>query len=232
MSVKVKLRRSLVRLAEGIPGVLLRKIGNLVRELELRRWMKANGMSLDKVVSRREELFEMVGAEVGTIPVLYMEFGVAKGDATRMWAKLLRHPSTVLHGFDSFEGLPESWTADRPKGMFSTRGVVPAIDDPRVSFFKGWFQDTLPKYEPPRREVIVINMDADLYSSTLFALMALRHIFVKGTYLYFDEFSSSGHEERAFREFVDQTGLRFTLRGGTPNLLHVLFQCTGGDAPS
>lgn len=57
MSIKVKLRRSLVNLAEGMPGVLLRKIGNLVRELELRRWMKANGMSLDKVVSRREELY-------------------------------------------------------------------------------------------------------------------------------------------------------------------------------
>lgn len=60
----------------------------------------------------------MVGAEVGTIRVLYMEFGAAKGDATRMWAKLLRLPSTVLHGFDSFEGLPESWTADGPRGGF------------------------------------------------------------------------------------------------------------------
>ena len=133
-----------------------------------------------------------------------------------------------MHGFDSFEGLPERWLKDRPKGMFSTGGALPDIDDPRVQFFKGWFHETLPAYELPRREVVVVNMDADLYSSTILVLRALRDLFTAGTYLYFDEFASFGHEERAFREFVDETGLRFTFRGGTPDLLHVLFQCAAG----
>jgi len=56
-------------------------------------------------------------------------------------------------------------------------------------------------------------------------LRSISQVFRNGTYLYFDELSCYGHEERAFREFVEQTGLRFVLRGETENLLHVFFQC-------
>ena len=35
------------------------------------------------------------------------------------------------------------------KGLFSTNGQPPQIDDPRVKFFKGWFEETLPHYRPP-----------------------------------------------------------------------------------
>ena len=224
---KQHLRKVIVVLGEWLPHGIVRKLSNLFREVELRQWLKRHGLKMEKAVSRREELFEMVGREIENVPVLYVEFGVAQGEATRAWSKLLKHPSTVLHGFDSFEGLPEHWLDDRSKGAFSTAGVLPSIGDPRVRFFKGWFNETLPKYEPPKRDVAVINMDADLYSSTILALRALKDVFTTGTYLYFDEFCSLGHEERAFREFVDETGLQFALRGSTPDLTHVLFQCTG-----
>ena len=224
---KLRLRKLFVATGEWLPDGIVRKLGNLFKEVELRQWLKRHGLTMEKAVSRREELFEMAGREIENVPTLYVEFGVAKGEATRAWSKLLKHPSTVLHGFDSFEGLPEHWTDGRPQGMFSTGGALPSIGDPRVRFFKGWFHETLPAYEPPKRDVAVINMDADLYSSTILALRALKGVFTTGTYLYFDEFCSLGHEERAFREFVDETGLQFALRGSTPDLMHVLFQCTG-----
>jgi hypothetical protein len=226
LKIKHLIRNLCLSVADrAMPSSLLRQAGNLVRQLELNAWMRSRGFFLQNVVERREELFQLVASEVGTQPVLYLEFGVYKGDATRLWSELLQHPDTLLHGFDSFEGLPEEWTPGRPKGTFSTHGEIPCISDQRVTFFRGWFEHTLLSYEPPPRPVVVLNLDADLYSSTIFVLRKLRALMRPGTYLYFDEFSSLGHEERAFREFVEESGMRFKLRGATRNLLHVLYQC-------
>lgn len=74
----------------------------------------------------------------------------------RQWSKLLRNPASTLHGFDSFLGLPHDWTLEgHERGYFSTEGQVPEIDDPRVRFFVGWFEETLPQYEWPEHEVLV-----------------------------------------------------------------------------
>ena len=64
-----------------------------------------------------------------------------------------------LHGFDSFLGLPHDWSLEGHKrGYFSTEGVVPRIDDPRVRFYPGWFEDTLPDYEWPEHEVLIVML--------------------------------------------------------------------------
>jgi len=154
--------------------------------------------------------------------VLYLEFGVFQGDATRYWSKLLRNRNSKLHGFDSFEGLPERWLPHRQKGHFATGGSVPQIDDDRVEFFKGWFHETLPNYMCPPHEVLVINLDADLYSSTISVLKALHASIVPGTYIYCDEFNHRDHELRAFDEFLNETGMEFSLVGVTRTLAHVM----------
>lgn len=41
--------------------------------------------------------------------MLYLEFGVYKGESLRYWARELKHPDSKLHGFDSFEGLPKDF---------------------------------------------------------------------------------------------------------------------------
>jgi hypothetical protein len=84
----------------------------------------------------------------------------------RIWSSLLRNPTSNLHGFDSFEGLPESWDLSLEKGHFAMDGSVPVIDDSRVSFVKGWFSETLPQYVLPPHEQLFVNFDADRYSST------------------------------------------------------------------
>ena len=225
LSLKHLLRKAVVGAGRVLPPPALTKAGNLVRELELDAWMRAHGLVIRNVVARREALFDLIVDEVGARPLLYLGFGIAKGPLIRYLSTRFTHPDTVLHGFDSFEGLPEAWTENRPRGMFSTGGAIPKIDDPRVKFFKGWFADTVPAYVPPEREIVIFNLDADLYSSTILVLRTLQHLVRPGTYLYFDEFASYGHEERAFREFVQESGLQFKVRGAVPGLMNILFQC-------
>lgn len=205
---------------------LRRRLVSAAGALEFGAWVRDQGFHDAPALAKREELFTIVAREIADRPVLYLEFGVWKGDATRAWARLLRHPDTVLHGFDTFEGLPESW-GNEPAGSYSTRGAPPKVDDPRVTFFKGLFQETLQRYDPPARGDLVLMMDADLHSSTIFVLRRLRELVRPGTWIYFDEFNSVGHEERAFRDFVEETGFRFQCMGQVDSFAQALFRRVG-----
>jgi hypothetical protein len=197
--------------------------------LELGRWFRQKGFAIPPRLSgggerSRHGLFDLMAAELGEKKVLYLEFGVWKGDSIRYWAGLLKNPRSMLHGFDSFEGLPEEFNIGVGKLAFSTHGVVPTVGDQRVEFFKGWFEETLAKYIVPDHDVLVANLDADLYSSTSTVLRFLkRHIDV-GAYLYFDEFNDRHHELKAFDEFLDETGMKFRVVGANQILSHVCFQ--------
>jgi hypothetical protein len=145
----------------------------------------------------------------------------------RVFSELLDTTDAELHGFDSFLGLPEEFDAvgGYPKGRFSTEGVAPEIGDPRVTFHQGWFEETLPSFELPEHEALVINMDADLYSSTIFVLRHLRDAFKPGVILYFDDLSRPDHEAKAFDEFMRETGLRFRAVCADRSLNHAVFEC-------
>jgi len=195
-----------------------------INYLEVGRWMRAKGYDVSKRFPSRAALFDFMGQQVADRDVLYMEFGVFKGEATKHWSKLLKNPKSHIHGFDSFEGLPEDYLPHVQKGHFSTEGAIPQIDDPRVKFHKGWFSDTLPGYKIPPHEVFVLNLDADLYTSTIFVLNTLKDIIVPGTYIYFDELNHREHEMKAFDEFVRDTGMKFSLVGVTRGMQHVAFK--------
>ena len=74
-------------------------------------------------------------------PLTFLEFGVYRGKTIRRMAELFENPEARFTGFDSFEGLPESW-AGRDVGHFSTNGAPPDIKDKRVNFVTGYFQNT------------------------------------------------------------------------------------------
>ena len=40
--------------------------------------------------------------------------------------------------------------------------LSPELDHPRVSFFPGWFEETIPLYVWPDHDVLVVMLDADL----------------------------------------------------------------------
>jgi hypothetical protein len=189
------------------------------------RWMHDRGFHFPDRVAERDQVWSSVAERVCDQRVLYLEFGVCRGDSMRYWSHALRHPETNLHGFDSFTGLPEQagpWTV----GQFDVGGQVPIIHDPRVKFFKGWFQDVLPTYTVAPLDVLIVNLDADLYSSTIYVLRQLRPYIKPGTFLYFDEINHVNHELRAFEEFLAESGLKFRAVCADKTLAFAFFQCT------
>lgn len=231
MTAKIKgsaiLKRGLVGLGRLTPPRALYDLNGIVNYLEVGAFVQRRGFEAGQTVGTKAQVFDAIGREVGDRQVLYLEFGVAQGWSLRYWSKLLRNPAAALHGFDSFEGLPTDWILDRPAGHFANGGEPPAIDDPRVSFFKGWFSETLPGYSPPGHESLVVNVDADLYSSTVTVLDAVEPLLGPGAFLYFDEFNHRADEMRAFGEFLDRTGMRFELYAATADLAQVAFRRLG-----
>jgi O-methyltransferase len=161
---------------------------------------KFSALHASRKIEKREHVWDFAVQTIGAEKkVLFLEFGVWEGYSIKYFASKLPSAGSRFHGFDSFEGLPETWGRNRA-GTFSTGGQVPAVDDSRISFVKGWFQDTLPPFAVDGGEfdVVLVHLDADLYSSTLFALMNLWHRF-DSFYVIFDEFIN--HETRAFYNF-------------------------------
>jgi hypothetical protein len=217
-------KRLLLHLGSVCDATLLQRFDSALSYLEVGHWMKRRGIDASERVYSREELFRKLAAQINDKAVLYLEFGVASGDSIRCWSQLLTNPRSHLHGFDTFEGLPFDWRADLVKGAFSTGGKPPQLDDPRVKFYQGLFEETLPHYAPPEHEVLVINIDCDLYSSALYALKSLAQYVSGNTYIYFDEFSDRGNELRAFNDFLVSTGKHFRTFGATKTYNQVIFE--------
>ena len=94
-----------------------------------------------------------------------VEFGVYSG---KTLSTIREHFNGSLFGFDSFKGLPEDWRKGFGKGTFETENI-PYIEGANIVV--GLFSDTIPNtlktFEQP---ITFAHFDADLYSSTIFAL--------------------------------------------------------------
>jgi len=231
MMKQVRVKELLTRLGERLGEKRLHKLQSILNYMRLGAWYPAHGFVVRARVSTREQLFDLIAAEVGDRQALYLEFGVWKGDATRYWSKILKNPRSILHGFDSFEGLPEDydWRMDMSRGKFDVGGQIPHLDDPRVRFFPGWFDRVLPHYEVPEHDALILNMDADLYSSTIYVLNQLKEHLKPGTFLYFDDMSTLDHEPRAIAEFLRESGIRFELMAADVTLRCCVFRSLGGE---
>ena len=143
----------------------------------------------------------------------YVEFGVGKGVSTGFLAKAIG--GKTLHGFDSFEGLPEDWVGhNEAVGAFSTGGKLPRL--PRnVRLHVGWFDDSLARWlQEHDGPVAFIHIDCDLYSSTKVVFEQLSDRIVPGTVIVFDEYFNypnwQEHEHKAFQEFVKKYKCHYT----------------------
>jgi len=214
------LGRSLFRIGEYLTAPQIHKLNGVINFLELGRWFKANGYSFrsSSRFARQSDLYAAIASKIEDEVVLYLEFGVWQGASLRVWSRLLRNPLSSLHGFDSFEGLPEAWHL-LPRGSFGVKGVLPQFDDPRIVLHKGWFHETLPRFVLPKHERLVLNLDADLYSSTRCVLDMLREEICPGTIILFDEFHDRLHELKAFSEFLETNPMKFRFLGGVLNRL-------------
>jgi Macrocin-O-methyltransferase (TylF) len=143
---------------------------------------------------------------------LILEFGVWSGKTINMIADYVG-PSRQVHGFDSFEGLPEDWFGQFTKGRFHTQGKLPEVRS-NVQLHVGWFDKTLPDFAAEHRENIAfLHVDCDLYSSTKTIFDLLGDRLVPGSVILFDEyFNYPGwreHEHRAFQELVQERSLKY-----------------------
>lgn len=231
MPANILLKSALNRAGAHIPRPAVRRLESALNYLYVARWMKDHKFRPAYSLKLRRDLIAKVGSLICNDEVLYLEFGVYQGAAIRQWSELFKNSATRLHGFDSFEGLPEQWDDHSGsylrRGYFSTQGDIPHIPDDRVRFFKGWFQNTLPKYDFIESPVLVIFLDADLYSSTSYVLNALRSHIKPGTIIYFDEFWDRYHEMKAFEEFLTETGMHFELLAIANGMRCVAFRRVG-----
>lgn len=221
-------KKLLTLVGARISASKLHQLLMVVNYMKLGRWMTDNHFRIKQRAPNRVAVFGAVAERICEARVLYLEFGVHKGASMRYWSNALKHTEAKLHGFDSFEGLPEDFDdvgGRYRKGYFDVAGKPPDIDDPRVEFFKGWFDQILPTYLPPEHDVLVITMDADLYSSTIYVLRHLRSYIKPGTFIYFDEMSRPEHEPRAFREFMEESELKFQLVAADESLNNAFFEC-------
>jgi Methyltransferase domain len=142
-----------------------------------------------------------------------LEFGVRSGQTLTVLCE--EFDQETVHGFDSFQGLPEDWRHDRPAGTFSTGGVLPTDIPPNATLHVGMFEDTIHEYlKQGDRPVSFVHVDSDLYSSARTVLCALAERFRPGSIVVFDEFLNypgwRQHEYKAFNEFVEAFDVRFS----------------------
>ncbi len=219
-------RFKLHTLIRPFEGLLLQAVyqSKLSRWISENRNLNFNDFYNSKVnYEDRFKLHEFVhGEEVKNQAIDYLEFGVATGIAIKWWVEKNINPKSNFYGFDVFTGLPENFGVMK-KHHYNTEGETPQINDERVSFIKGLFQDSLPvfleKYNSVQRKVI--HMDADLYSSTLFVLTRLIPYLRKDDILIFDEFGVPTHEFRAFTDIVSSYNLKFEVLGAINNYLQI-----------
>ncbi|BCM26063.1 tetratricopeptide repeat protein [Methyloradius palustris] len=140
---------------------------------------------------------------------LVLEFGVRFGNSIHMLADLV---DQQVHGFDSFEGLPDEWHHE-PKGSYTTKGVIPEVPE-NVHLHVGWFDKTLPEFLAEHTEPVrLVNVDCDIYSSTKTVLNLLAPRMQVGTVIIFDEYIGNAHwredEFKAFQEAVAVYGWKY-----------------------
>ena len=166
-----------------------------------------------------DDRFKLLSYALRNVPEdgLYFEFGVYKGESINYIAGI--KSDKTIYGFDSFEGLPESWTANHQKGHFK----LPALPKVRknVELVKGWFDETIPAFRQKHGDfkVAFIHADSDLYSSTKTMFNLLKDNITTGTIVVFDEYFNYPNWEkgefRAFQEFINENNLKYEYIGYT-----------------
>ena len=193
----------------------LQRLARREAAVYIRRHMAAANMYPDR--------WRLLQAAVGEARPggLFLEFGVEKGASANFIARLIGagNEPAVLHGFDSFEGLPESWDGTfETGGKFTVGGKIPRLLA-NVEIHKGWFENTLPGFRADHRDstISLLHIDCDLYSSTRTVLEQLGDLLLPGSIVVFDEYLNyhgwKNHEFKAWQEFVEANQVRYSYRG-------------------
>lgn len=176
--------------------------------------------------NKRYELYQFIHNKYNLEfkDINYYEFGVSGGDSFKWWVNNIKNENSRFFGFDTFEGLPENWGFFKKGDMAN---LIPSIDDNRVKFVKGLFQETLFDFIDnnnfDKSKPKIIHLDADIFSATLFVLTSIAKRLNKGDILFFDEYNVPNHEYSAFKIFRESFYIDFELIGAVNNYYQVAF---------
>jgi len=185
---------------------------HLLREKALEDTVSYIQASMSNAMIMQDEFSVLSHAlSVTKLNGLYMEFGVRSGSTINHIARQV--PDTPVHGFDSFEGLPEDWSGwMQKKGSFGGEGI-PKVEA-NVNLVKGWFDQSLPEFlQGNTEDVAFIHIDSDLYSSAKTILSELSPYIKPGSIVVFNEYFNypnwREHEFRALQEFDQNSELDY-----------------------
>jgi O-methyltransferase len=172
---------------------------------------------------RLENLQDLMGRTLSeNIPGDYLEAGAWRGGACIfMRAVLEAHGVTDRKVWvaDSFEGLPDVGPGKQPPGSAGLMAVSLeevqdsfrryGLLDGQVQFLKGWFKDTFPK--APIARLAILRVDADLYDSTMDALVNLYDRVSPGGFVIIDD-TAFEFCAKAVNDFRQQRGITAPLQ--------------------
>ena len=136
-----------------------------------------------------------------------------------------------VHGFDSFEGLPEDWSGGNryvSAKTFDLEGKLPRVET-NVKLHKGWFSETIkPFLESTKDNISFLHIDCDVFNSAYYALDSLKERIIKGTLIQFDEFYNfygwKNHEYKALNKFLLENNLKINYIGFTDRRILIEIQ--------
>jgi O-methyltransferase len=129
-----------------------------------------------------------------------VECGVLDGGTAALMAYGTARSGRKIHLFDSWSGLPatteedgkaaEVWSDDvvgSPKRVAAVMRELNIAPD-RITYHKGWFEDTFPKAQIDR--IALIHIDADFYASVKLSLETWVPRVVAGGYVQIDDYAA------------------------------------------
>jgi hypothetical protein len=174
--------------------------------------------------SRNKQKFHLLKSAVDAVQVsgLNCEFGVHEGFTINRIAQFVG--DETVFGFDSFEGLPETWSLNNHKTLEQGHFAVETLPKvaPNVQLVRGWFDASIPKWQEEHTDTVkFIHIDCDLYSSAKTVLSLLNKQIVLGTVIVFDEFyywarpteytNWVEHEYLALKEWIEENDREFEI---------------------
>jgi O-methyltransferase len=133
------------------------------------------------------------------VPGAVVECGVLDGGTAALMAVGTKSSGRPVHLFDSWKGLPETteedgearmWTGEvvgSPRRVISVFNLL-CVDLGRVTFHKGWFQDTFPRSSIEK--VALLHIDGDFYESVKISLNKWAPLMSQGGYIQIDDYDS------------------------------------------
>lgn len=177
------------------------KMASVIATYESARFY-ARHMTRARAFERRADLLTYA-LSLAPAEGLVLEFGVGAGTSIKVLAGATPR---AVHGFDSFQGLPDDWRQGFDAGAFR-QATVPTGLGANVNLVAGLFADTLPCFLAAHAGTAAfVHVDCDLYASTRTVFEALGPRIAPGTVLVFDEYFNfpgwRDGEHKAFTEFL------------------------------